>query len=474
MFGRGDRAASADVRPDGVPAGYRDLDVLGHGEFATVYRARDERADRAVALKILTLDGLDARALRRFESECRAIVRASDHPNVVTVHDAGTTPRPWVAMELCPRGSLGDRVEASGPLPVADVVDVGIKLCEALRVAHGVGVLHRDVKPANVLVTPAGQPALTDFGVARLANESEDLTRTAASALVHAAPEVLEGHDAVAASDVYAFGSTLWSLLAGRAPYALEASIGLAPLVTRVLRGEVPALPRDDVPPAVEEALRAALRVHPGDRPADPAALAQALSLAAQGLGAPSGLGAAPPVAVRPRPGPADVQPSDVQPATPPDTVEGRGDQAQSEQWSGRNLLIGIGVIAVLGAVGGVVWWLGGAGDEPPSPPPTTVDAQPLDPGEAGGLSPRQVSVRGDAGRLEIAWLLPDPAVIPYVRITPEVGQPLQLSPGQEAVTITDVEPGTQYCVTVAGLLAENGKLTPVPATGDPVCGTPR
>lgn len=468
VFGRrGQQASSPRAGAGDVPPGYGDLELVGRGSFSAVYRAHDERLDCSVALKVLSIEGLGSRSLRRFESECRATGRVSAHPHIVTVYDAGTTPgqRPWLAMEYCSPDSLADRVDGSGPLPVADVVQIGLKLGSALEAAHAVGIVHGDVKPQNVLVTAYGEPALADFGIARLAGEGDAVTEITAFTVVHTAPEVLEGHEAVAASDVYSLGSTLWSLLAGRAPYAMEASIGLAPLVTRILRGDVPSLPRTDVPAAVEEALRGAMAVQPADRPASATHLADALTRAGVGL-----TGAEPPV-VAPAPRPAgDAAGAGgrtrlVAPASPPE-------DSPSAPGRGRGLLVVAGVVALAGAVAGVVWELGRSG--PTEPPPEVVDAPSLAPGEASGLSPRQVSVVADSGRLDIAWLLPDPAVIPYVRITPATGEQLQLTPGQESVTVTDVDPGTQYCVTVAGLLSEGGQLTPVPASGDPACGTPR
>jgi serine/threonine protein kinase len=263
-----------------APEGYENLVRIDQGGFATVYRARDSRFDRTVALKVLRSDSLNDRQLRRFRAECLATGRVSSHPNIVTVYDAGTTHgnRPWLAMEYCSGGSLAHKLAVQGPLPVADVISIGARLCSALSAAHQAGILHRDVKPHNVLLTSYGEPALADFGIASVVIEDDTVTETAAYTVVHAAPEILEGRSGTAAADIYSLGSTLYTLLAGQAPFAKEASTGLAPLVTRILRNDLPAIARPGVPPELERLLRASMAGEPRDRPASAAELGVALT----------------------------------------------------------------------------------------------------------------------------------------------------------------------------------------------------
>ncbi|MGH3833241.1 MAG: serine/threonine-protein kinase, partial [Pseudonocardiaceae bacterium] len=169
--------------------GYRDLVQVGQGGFGVVYRARQEHLDREVAVKVLTVQSVDEAALTRFERECQLTSRLTGHPNVVTVLDTGTarSGRPYVATEYFEHGSLKQRLDRDGPLPLKEALRVGVKVAGALAAAHDAGILHRDIKPENILVSGYGEPALADFGVARLLDTSELSTRTDALTLHHTA-----------------------------------------------------------------------------------------------------------------------------------------------------------------------------------------------------------------------------------------------------------------------------------------------
>ncbi len=149
--------------------GFEDAQEIGRGGFGIVYRCVQPSLDRTVAVKVLTSD-LDPDNLERFLREQRAMGRLSGHPNIVTILQVGTTGsgHPYLVMQLHSRGSLESLIRSEGPLDWQSVLHLGVKLCGALEVAHRTGIVHRDVKPANVLLTDYGEPQLTDFGIARI------------------------------------------------------------------------------------------------------------------------------------------------------------------------------------------------------------------------------------------------------------------------------------------------------------------
>jgi serine/threonine protein kinase len=267
--------------------GYRDLSVIGHGASSTVYRAVQEGFDRAVALKVLHVDISDRRAQRRFSRERALNGRLSDHPNVVTVLDAGFVDgrTPYLAMELLDHGSLADRLADQGPFDVALALHIGVRVAGALESAHRLGVLHRDVKPQNILLSRFGEPALADFGVATILEMDHSLT--AALTPVHAAPEILEGAEPSVAADVYALGSTIYTLLAGRPPFAGPPGEGMLAQLLRITTSDPPTISRPEVPAALMAVLRAALAKAPGERTPSAAAFGTALQQVQHGLGLP-------------------------------------------------------------------------------------------------------------------------------------------------------------------------------------------
>jgi serine/threonine-protein kinase PknK len=236
--------------------------VIGRGASATVYRARQEGFDRLVALKVLHVDVSDRRAQRRFNRERALNGRLSNHPNVVTVLDSGFVDGryPYLAMEHFEHGSLADRIAERGPLGVDLTLHVGVRIAGALESAHALGVLHRDVKPQNVLLSRYGEPALADFGIATILELEHSLT--GALTPVHAAPEILEGGDPTPGADVYALGSTIYTLLAGRPPFAGPDGEGMLAQLLRITTSDLPAMPRRDVPADLVVLLRHATAKH--------------------------------------------------------------------------------------------------------------------------------------------------------------------------------------------------------------------
>ncbi|MFI9836015.1 protein kinase [Nonomuraea sp. NPDC051941] len=269
--------------------GYRVLDQAGQGGFAVVYRAYQERLDRVVALKVLSVDRVDQRTMRRFQRELQLTGRLTGHPNVVTVFDTGVTRsgKPYIAMDYFENGSLRDRVRKEGPLPVPDVLRAGVKLAGALAAVHEAGVLHGDIKPQNILVSRYGEPAIADFGVARVVDSSEISATSQAFTPLHAAPEVLTGQPHSASTDIYSLGSTLYHLLAGQPAFHNPTDPSIAPLMYRVLSVEPPPINRSDVPPPVLETVMRAMSKQPEVRYGSARELARRLQEVQAELGLP-------------------------------------------------------------------------------------------------------------------------------------------------------------------------------------------
>jgi Tol biopolymer transport system component/predicted Ser/Thr protein kinase len=270
-------AADQVLREEWLP-GYQIGQVLGRGGFSVVYQARQSSLGRDVAVKVLTTDLASEGDRRRFEREREALARLSPHPNVVDVIDAGVTAerRPFVVMRLYPGGSLADRLARYGALPVQEAIDVITKVASALDAAHAIGVLHRDVKPQNVLLTETGEPVLADFGIAGIAEADRDASCSSTTffTMAHVAPEILEYHRYSVASDVYALASTTYQLLTGRSAFdPADPRVG-----TLILDAPPPPITTPGVPPRVAHAVLAALAKDPAARPPSAGAFAAALS----------------------------------------------------------------------------------------------------------------------------------------------------------------------------------------------------
>jgi serine/threonine-protein kinase PknK len=180
---------SSGVGAPFVP-GVAELSQVGRGGFATVFRGYQERFDRWVAVKVLDVDRLDSASLRRFERECAAMGRLSNHVFVVTIYDSGILDegRPYLLSEYCDGGSLEEQLARFGHLPMDQVLNIGYKIASALHDAHRMGIIHRDVKPANILIRSSGEPGLADFGLS-LRTDSTASRGLDAFSPDHAAPE---------------------------------------------------------------------------------------------------------------------------------------------------------------------------------------------------------------------------------------------------------------------------------------------
>ena len=273
----GGRARTAAQGADGLAIpGYELLERLGRGGFATVYRAYQQTFDRHVAIKIVLGDLSDPADARQFTNECRALGRLSSHPAVVDVFDAGTTSdgRGYIVMRLYAGGSIAQKITESGPLPIEDVLEIGMRMADALASAHSQQVIHRDIKPENILVDESGRTALSDFGVAAMADPDGRFTRSLAFSRQHVAPEVLTSNAYGVASDIYGLSSTLYAMCAGRAPFHYPTE---AAQISAILNEPVPAIDREDMPPILMDLLFTGLAKDPKDRFRDARALHHAL-----------------------------------------------------------------------------------------------------------------------------------------------------------------------------------------------------
>ena len=201
--------------------GYADLVEIGRGGDSVVYKARDLAVERDVAIKVLSVD--DPVRAERFVREIEITVELGrQHPNIVTVLAIGTTAsgRPAIVMDYFERGSLHDQLRTRGPLAVDEAVAVGVVVADALAFAHAHGVLHRDVKPQNVLVLPTSW-VLADFGIARLI-DTEHTASVETFTYRHASPQLLDGLPPTASDDIWSLGSTLFTLLDGRPPFSSD------------------------------------------------------------------------------------------------------------------------------------------------------------------------------------------------------------------------------------------------------------
>jgi eukaryotic-like serine/threonine-protein kinase len=251
---------------------YRLERRLGGGGMATVHLARDVELDRPVAVKLLAEHlADDAEVRERFVREARIAARLS-HPNVVAVYDAGEEDgTPYIVMECVEGETLADLLRREGRLDPDDAVALALQACAGLAHAHEAGLVHRDVKPGNLLLRRDGMLKVADFGIARAA-ESTRLTfaGTILGTAAYLAPEQATGEEVTAAADVYSLGAVLYECLAGRPPRRVESLADLDPeQPITPLRDVVP-----DVPQELEDAVMHALARRPEFRPATAAELA--------------------------------------------------------------------------------------------------------------------------------------------------------------------------------------------------------
>jgi eukaryotic-like serine/threonine-protein kinase len=331
---------------------YRLDEPIATGGMGEVWRATDQTLSRVVAVKLVRAGtGFDA----RFQAEARTLA-ALVHPNVVNVYDYGQEPVPYLVMAYVEGRQLSDLIAAAGRLTAEQTMPIVAQAADALQAAHERGVVHRDVKPANLLVGPDGTVTLVDFGVARTPVANSNTTgQVVLGTATYMAPEQASGGTITPATDVYALGAVAYHCLAGRPPFFAPSALEVA---LRQVMDEPPALPAD-VPPAARHLVTRAMAKNPADR------YPSAMALAADARSATS-------------------TPSLV-PGAAPGAVPGVVPAVRSH-W--RSALLGAGAVVLVGlaALGVALWRPDAATTSPrtPSGPAPTSASGVLNPRPAG------------------------------------------------------------------------------------------
>jgi serine/threonine-protein kinase len=237
---------------------YRLVELLGEGGMATIYRATDAELGRDVAVKVMRPEyGRDPGFIARFRQEAQAAARLS-HPNIAQVYDYGSDGgAPFIVMELVEGGDLASVIRERGPLPVGAAARIAGQIADALEAAHARGIIHRDVKPSNVLLAPDGRVKVVDFGIARALSEAQlTLPGTTLGSVHYFSPEQARGEVVTQRSDIYSLGLVLWEMLTGRRTWSGDSAAAVA----------VARLSSDPPPPSAVRPRPAGEWDQPGDR----------------------------------------------------------------------------------------------------------------------------------------------------------------------------------------------------------------
>ena len=260
---------------------YEIIAKLGSGGMSHVYQARDTILNRKVAVKVLRSDlAEDKDFVRRFQVEAQAVASLS-HPNIVSIYDVGQeNGLPYLVMEYVEGLTLREIIQKEGPLSPAETVNLGVQVCAALAHAHEKGIIHRDIKSHNILVTPGGRVKVTDFGLARVMSTPSatmTLSGTVMGSVHYLSPEQAQGGETGPKSDLYSLGVVLYETVSGRLPFQGDNPVTIA---LKHLQGPPPALRKENlaIPRGLERIIFKALAKDPAQRFQSAREMQQALS----------------------------------------------------------------------------------------------------------------------------------------------------------------------------------------------------
>ena len=245
---------------------YEILEVLGTGGMAVVYKARCHRLNRLVAIKILKDDYMDDEEFRRrFHSESQAVAMLS-HPNIVSIYDVSSSvTADYIVMELIDGITLKQYMEKKGVLNWKETLHFAIQIAKALEHAHGRGIVHRDIKPHNVMVLKNGSVKVTDFGIARMMSKGNTLTKEALGSVHYISPEQAKGGRVDSRSDLYSLGIVMYEMMSGRPPYDGESPVAVA--IQHINGGAVlPSTLNPNIPGGLEQIIMKAMAHEPAKR----------------------------------------------------------------------------------------------------------------------------------------------------------------------------------------------------------------
>ena len=246
---------------------YEIVEILGEGGMAFVYKARDKQLQRDVAIKTLKPNYVNQeKFVDRFRREAQTAANLN-HPNIVQIFDWGIDDEPYFVMEYIEGNTLTSIISSNRTVGLNDILYIGSQVANGLKEAHKRGLVHRDIKPGNIMITPDGKVKVTDFGIVSLQNEESDITKTGAvlGTASYISPEQAQGKPVSFESDLYSLGTVLYELIAGKPPFVGDSPIATA---TKHLTDKPDKLSnyRKDIPKALENAILKLLEKRPSDR----------------------------------------------------------------------------------------------------------------------------------------------------------------------------------------------------------------